>query len=444
MKKEKLNWIYKAVFVALIGLLTGNTLLAQTIDKTIEKIADIDENVLISVKNSNFDLSYKTWDKSKLKVEYTIHIEAKTNEDLNEFHNELEKEIEKQLTGINSGEVNISYPFKKYVQNNNKVKIVFHNSSKTHYLTRFKASIVIYAPKKNELNLSGSFCKVNIDNLEANATIKISSGKLEMGDCKKLKLQSSFCKNMKVGNVVDAIIKLSSGGIFLNEIKNNLELNASFSNFEATKIGENATVKLSSSTFQTSDIKELNLEGSFIRRFVVNNVEKATIIKFSSSEFRAQNIKNLNIEKTSFSTFRVASINKLMVEKSSSSKFYITAANIIDAPQCSFTNFSIGQLKKRFVTKSSSGSIELENVAEGFEKIKVDGQFVNINIGVERGAGYRIKVDLEFPNFKSEQINFGKKIDEVNTQYFVGWKGDDKEASSEIEFNCKSCSIRLD
>ncbi|NJO89698.1 MAG: hypothetical protein HC831_12690, partial [Chloroflexia bacterium] len=95
----------------------SHSVLGQTIDKTIEKTVDLKENVLIKVDNSNFDLDYKTWDKNLLKIEYKVYIEAKTNEDLNNFYQEFEKEIDKQLHDINSGVINVSFPFKIYEQN---------------------------------------------------------------------------------------------------------------------------------------------------------------------------------------------------------------------------------------------------------------------------------------------------------------------------------------
>ena len=444
MKKTKLNWIYRNILAIVVGLFVSNNAFAQIINETIENITDIGENVVINVKNLNYDLNYKTWNQKKLKVEYTIHIEAKTDADLNDFYKKLKKEIEQQLKNVSSGSVDISYPFRKVVRNGGNMKVKFEDGSKTHQLKEFKASIVIYAPKKNELNLNGSFSTINIDDLEANASIKINSGKFSIGDCKKLKLQSSFCKNIKVGNVETAELKLSSAGISVGKIKTSLDLNASFSNIEVSKIGGAANIKLSSSTFKSTDLKELSLEGSFVRRFVVNNIEKATINKFSSSEFRAQNIKAFSIENTSFSTFRAAHVKNLNIEKSSSSKFYINIADILEAPQNSFTDFSIGQLNNRFLAKSSSGSIELENVSSGFEKIGIDGEFVNIDIEVEQGAGYKIEADLEFPNFRYNDLNFNKKEKDINSQFLKGWKGNNKNATSEIKLDCKSCSISLD
>jgi hypothetical protein len=209
------------------------------------------------------------------------------------------------------------------------------------------------------------------------------------------------------------------------------------------KIGGKADLKLSSSTFKTSDIKELTLEGSFIRRFTVNNVEKAIIEKFSSSEFRANNINNLQIENSSFSTFRIAQVGNLLIEKSSSSKFYVKAANVVEAPQCSFTDFSISQLKKRFVTKSSSGSIKLDNVTTGFEKISIDGQFVNIDINTQENASYKIEAELEFPNYRFHDITYSLKEKNLSNEKMSGIRGPDKNTNSKIDFDCKSCSITL-
>lgn len=442
MKKEKLNWIYKNGLMIMVLVLVSTNASAQTIDRTIEKVANIGENVLINVKESNYDLEYRTWDKGTLKVEYSVHIEAKDKSELNAFYQELEKRIEEQLGSVTSGSITISYPFRRIIINNGKTKIQFEGNTKTYQLTKFKTSIIVYAPKINALDLSGSFCKINVGNLEADATIRVSSANFEMGNCKKLKLKADFCKNMKVGKVKEADIKVSSGDITLGEIETNLILNAGFSNIEVLKIGGNANLKLSSSTFKTADIKELYLKGDFVRRFVVDNIQKAVIERFSSSELSANSINTVRIENSSFTTFRIAKANRLSIEKSSSCKYYITAASVVDAPQCSFTDFTIGHLKKRFVTRSSSGSINLDNVVAGFEKISIDGQFVNIDINVDEGSDYKIEADLEFPNFRYSDLQFSRKEKNMNSEFLIGWKGNNN-ANSIIKFDCKSCSIAL-
>ncbi|NJO89697.1 MAG: hypothetical protein HC831_12685 [Chloroflexia bacterium] len=293
------------------------------------------------------------------------------------------------------------------------------------------------------MNLLGRFCSINVEDIAANLSVDISSVKFTMGNCKNLKMESSFCKNMSVANVDEAELRLSSSEVSVNEIKGDLNANASFSNIEIAKIGANATLKLSSSTFEASDIKELTLEGSFVRSFVVNNIQKAVIEKFSSSEFKANNMAHLQIHDASFSTFRVAMVENLSIEKSSSSKFYLTAANVVEAPKCSFTDFSIGQLKKRFVTKSSSGSIKLNNVTSGFEKISIDGQFVNIDIDMQENASYKIEAELEFPNYQFHDITYSLKEKNLSNEKMSGMRGGDKNTNSEIRFDCKSCSITL-
>ena len=379
MKKEKLNWIYRSLLNLLVLVFASEGLFAQELNKSIEKTASISNTITIFSTNSSSKLLVKTWDKNQVKVIYNISIKAKSEEDIKGFESELQKNLNEAFTGPHEKSIHVDFPSKNTTFGKNKVTMKFQKGKKKHELTEFKLDMVIYAPKNNPLVLHSNFGQLAIEGKRTDVSVILHSSEFSMGDCKTLSLHSSFCKNMKVGNVDEADLKISSGDLSMGEIKTNLKLNSSFSNIEIKRIGGVANMKLSSSTFETSDINELELEGSFIRRFVANNIGKVVLSKFSSSEFRANNIKYLNIDNSSFSTFRIALVDKLNVMKSSSSKFYITAASIVEAPSCSFTDFSISQLKTSFVARSSSGSIELNTVASGFDKIKIDGSFVNID-----------------------------------------------------------------
>jgi len=443
MKKEKLNWIYRNLLVIVALLFITGSLFAQELNKTIEKTTNIANNIRIFSGNTSSKLLVKTWDKKQLKVIYNLQIKAKSNDDIKAFETELESILNEEFKGPYEKSINVSFPYKNYTHNRNKITLRFQKGKKRHELTEFKLDVVIYAPKGNPLSLTSSFGQLVIEGERADVSLILNSSEFSMGDCNNLTLHSNFCKNMKVGNVEEAELKVSSGDLNLNEIKGNLVLKASFSNIEISKIGGRADLKLSSSTFKTSDIKELELDGSFIRRFVANNVGKAKISRLSSSEFRANKIKFLTIDNSSFSTFRIAQVENLSLIKSSSSKFYITAANIVEATSCSFTDFSINKLKTSFVTRSSSGSIELNSVAAGFDKIKIDGSFVNIDIGVEENSNYKIKAELDFPNYRFKDVNFSNRNKGLSHESLSGYKGTDKNASSEISFDCKSCSITL-
>jgi hypothetical protein len=444
MKKVKLNWIYRSLLTIIMLLLVGSYSRAQELNTTIEKTATIKDNITIRSTNSSSKLVIKSWNKNEIRVIYNIEAKGKNEEDIKIFKAELEKKLELAFSKPHEKSIYIDFPYKTATFSKDKVIIKFQKGQKKHELNNFKLNIVVFAPENNPLFIIDHFGQLSIESRKSDVTLILHSTEFSMGDCKSLYLNSSFSKNIKIGKINNADITINSGGLNVNSIENNLTLNANFSNVEFLKIGGNADLKLSSSTFKTSDIKELTLEGSFIRRFTVNNVEKAIIEKFSSSEFRANNINNLQIENSSFSTFRIAQVGNLLIEKSSSSKFYVKAANVVEAPQCSFTDFSISQLKKRFVIKSSSGSIKLDNVTTGFEKISIDGQFVNIDINTQENASYKIEAELEFPNYRFHDITYSLKEKNLSNEKMSGIRGPDKNTNSKIDFDCKSCSITLD
>lgn len=414
---------------------------AQTINKTISKSAQVTANVTIEANASNSDIEINTWDKNQVKADFAIEVSAKTDEDVNAFITALETAIDRQM-GTGGNTLKVSLPIKNWRQNGHKIDIELEGNNNSFHLTKFKAKLLIYMPIQNNLEARNSFGNLNVGNLNANADITVSSGLLQMGNCKSLEIKTSFTKNIRIGNVENATMQISSSDIEMGDVKNDLNLRASFSGIKIAKIVNKASLNLSSSTFETSDIKELDMEASFVRRFKMRNAEKANI-KLSSSEFEAMNIKTVNINNVSFSTINIDEVDKLYAPKCSSTKFYIQKANNIEATSSSFSDFYIYSLKKSFTTQSSSGSIHLTNVADGFDKIDIDGQFVNIDISVEKEANYSVSADLEFPNYNFSEITYLNRNKDLSKEVFKGYKGSEKGATSSINFDCKSCTIKL-
>lgn len=442
MEKMMLNLKYKISTTLAILFICSIGGFAQTINESIVSTTKLEPSVIINVENHNYEIDYKTTDSKELKVKYEIQAEAKSDSELKSFYNALKDELESQLKNIKSGNVYIVHPFKSMFNNGKRVKIVFKGSGQKYLLTKLDMKLEIQAPRENMLKLKSSFSKVSVDDIDADANIKVSSAKFQMGNCKNLILRTSFCTNMQVGNVTSADIELNSSDLEMGDVETDLELKSSFSKINIKKIGNKARLKLNSSKFQTSDIKDLELDGSFIREFKVNNISKVKL-NLNSSEFEANNIGNLKVGKTSFSTFRISHVEDLEIGNSSSSKFIINALNDLRAGDCSFTDFIIKDLKKSFDIKSNSGKVKIENVLKDFDQININGQFVTINIGVEEDYGFNIEANLIFPQYKLENVNIKEVKTDLNYEYLYGWKGANKAKKSIMRFECKSCNITV-
>jgi len=298
-------------------------------------------------------------------------------------------------------------------------------------------------PKNNALDAKTNFHSLTIADLNSDVTVSANSSALKMGNCKKLDLNLNFGKNIEIGNVESAEMELNSSNVKMGNIATDLSIKGNFSDIEVLSIGNLATLSLNSSSFKTTNVKTLDFKGNFVRSFAVEEVDNAVLV-INSSEFKAKKINSLVVDKINFSTVRADEVVNLKIGSASSSKFYIGQLNSLESSQCNFCNFNINQLEKRFVTKANSGSIKIENVAAGFDEIKIDGQFVTTEIHVANDSNYKIVADFQFPKYKFNNITSEKHLSEMSHETMQGWHGNKEKATSTINLDCQSCNVTVE
>jgi hypothetical protein len=440
MNRKKFKSICRNL-VIIFAFLTSQNVIGQMVDTIIVKTFTPGKDDIVCVRNPSFDVKIETWEKNELKIEYRLSVEAGSKEEIRSFLNAFKRSLDSQTGKANSGKVNANIQIEEYSGNRNMVRLKFRDERNYFTLEKLEASLVIYMPKSNPLDAQTSFRKLEIGNLNADATIKISSSGLVMGNCKKLDLGSSFSKSMKIGKAESARMKLNSSSLEMEGIDGDLSLDASFSDIEISSISNKAIVKLSSSSFKTGDMKSLDLEGNFIRSFRANNIGEASI-RLNSSTMEVKKITSLNVEKISFSTLNAGETGELTVGSCSSSKFFIEKAVTVKAQSCSFTDFKIGNLSKNFSISANSGSVNIDNIVRGFEKVEIRGNFLTANLVSETGSEFKFFSDMTFGHCNTGDITIRKNIKEMSHETLEGWKGNEK-ASSAITLNCQSCRVSV-
>ncbi len=442
--KKKSHWRYsKFMKLSVLFVLFYANVNAQFINESFEKTVDLPANTLIDI-NTRDDINYKTWDKNQLKVIVKVNITAETEEIANSFYSEIKKSINTALTDINKGKIKIFIPFKKLVAKplSNAVKIKLQTNHRTYNLRRYYVSMTIYAPKHNNLKLKTSSASVRIEDLEANADINTHMLRkdLYIGKCKNLKLHSYFCNDIEIGNVENADITLHSSKLHkIGRINNNLTLDSKFSSFSVIS-AKNADVILHSSSFAIDDVQNINLEASFSKNIIINNALDIDIRRLHSSNITNEKLNNLKIQSINFSTLNLKEITSdLIVDRSHSSKFYIEKVDNIKFNFASFSHLKVEELTNSLIFEGQSGDINISEVNKGFQKIKVDGRFVNININLG-SCSYKLSVDLRYPNLVVQDKRF-KGFEEFVTSFVIG---QEKDPKSKVSFDCNNCKIRID
>ena len=443
MKKRTFGFISRSITLVVLFIFLNISLIAQQLDTVLIKTRQLSANEIVKLYAISCEVEIQSGAANEIMIEYHLEFEAETQAELNEFFIAMEKSIDNQMKTGYAERIYFPVPYDNMSTKLNQTKLSFKNSSQKYKITDFKRRIVVYMPKQNVLDFKASFSKlaINVD-LESNVILNLSSSKLEMGNCKDLDLKTSFSNNMIIGNVENAKMNLSSSSLEMRAINKDLKLKASFSALDVERIVNNADIELNSSKFETESIEKLDLKASFVRLFDVNSVESANL-SLSSSEIEIAKINSMDISMASFSTFRIKDVHSINIDRVNSSKFFIENVANVEANECSFSDFKIDKLSSSFSAKSNSGSIDIKELMEDFINLSIVGQFVNIDIDSEEECNFTFSADLSFSSYSFGDLDFTIEEKSVNQKIITGSKGNKTEAKSAMNFDCKSCKIKL-
>jgi hypothetical protein len=413
----------------------------QALDTTIVGTKSIGKDIVVYLSNHLEDAEVKTWNKSEVRIEYRVSLLANSKEEATAFYRILKSSISSQLNETGS-KLNVSFPFRNYSRNNNKVEVKFTSGTEKYVLKELKTSLVVYMPAVNALEAHCNFNRLTVGDLLASASIDISSVEFRMGNCRELALKANFSKNMIIGEVEKAQMEINSSAFNMESVKTSLTLKSSFSSCVVGKIGTEAILDLQSSSFESGDVAELDLKGSFIRNFKLNQVNTARIA-VNSSELNIEKIGILEVPEISFSNLNIKTADDIKVNSSSSTTFAIENVKSLESNRCSFTNFSIGNLKDRFTTNGNSGSVNIKNALAGFSEINITGSFVTTHIKAAPESSLTIHADLTFPNYTFDNVTIQNREKDMSHEVLTGTKGNTGQAKSQIHLNCQSCKITV-
>lgn len=110
-----------------------------------------------------------------------------------------------------------------------------------------------------------------------------------------------------------------------------------------------------------------------------------------------------------------------------------------------YAGMRFGTIFKSLEIEADYARISVKRLAQGFEKVFIDGQYSGIKIGVDQDAVFNFELDLQYASFKSDsaEIEYYKKISKSSKKYYEGKFGKgNSNASIKIRSQYGSVSIK--
>ncbi len=247
-----------------------------------------------------------------------------------------------------------------------------------------------------------------LDAIQINITDRIASGYLSViTEIDRMSGNSEFSIQYEVSMPITNPMKLSNsfGNVYLGSYSGSLELTLKYGQLMAEDLNKaNIRVEFASSRCEIETLQS----GLLDLKYSKMNIREAGDIEISSqfSELSIDRAGMLNIDGR-YGKMDFSSVKSLKGD-------------------LQFSGLNIGNLDEYIQLTSKHGDgINLKNVSSKFKKIEIDGQFVSVNINLEKGATAQLEFNLQFGNLRADGtgINFSKVIKDHTSSSYTGYLG---------------------
>lgn len=236
---------------------SGETIKSQKI-KTYTKTYPLDANDKIKISNQYGRITVNTWDRSEVKVDVVIKVEAEDDGDLQKLLDGV------QIKDSKSDDL-VSFRTTIEPSGANSWKLFNWGLKKKH---KVEINYTVYMPGKTDLNVEDSYGGIVLPDLSGK--VKISSS---YGNVTAQNLSNSGCEiegsygNVKVGSFNGSRLDYSYGGVDMDEC-NNMKANLSYGSFKLGRLKGSLDLDLSyGGGFKIQDVsasfKRLNVNSSY-------------------------------------------------------------------------------------------------------------------------------------------------------------------------------------
>lgn len=175
----------------------------------------------------------------------------------------------------------------------------------------------------------------------------------------------------------------------------------------------------------------------------ISEVNHADLKFYSCDEVNIGTLEKSKMN-SNFSKLQINKLDDLSLQSKSDNYRIETLGSMTG--KADFTTFKIQSMQKQISLESLSGSILIENIDPGFEKISLKGQFNDYEINLPKN-NYTVNSDIEFTILDCPGFIYssGNSNDESQSRIVFNKKvGEPLFGKSEIKMNCSNCKIILD
>jgi hypothetical protein len=341
------------------------------------------------------------------------------------------------LTG-SSGSTNVTIDLA--FQNSFDLEIMGMKLSKVTFKSQKKESIKlkefkiirceIWLPATANITLDAKYSQVNFENsIKGNFDLDLYDGQLHLQDVSGYLRGDAKYSKVKAGNLKDVDLELYETELLIgNSIV--FDMDAKYSTI---KIGEAKSVRLgiyeggfSCLKTETAQIKNKYASIKF------NELEEIQLNAYEGS-FEANEVKTMSME-AKYLGLSLGQVDDFRMYEGYENEISFDKVNTLVSKDGKYNEFTIGNLGQSLVLSAYEDEIEIESVAQDFQKIELAGKYVEADFNLVNPSAYVLKGNVQYPDLdiSENQYKIRTKIGDSSRLEFLYEYGNVNESSSVI------------
>ncbi len=391
----------------------------------------------IRMNNYDCNLTIHTWDRNEAEYHMTINAETRSDEDAEALNSYL------QNFTMNNSASAVSFD-SRFWENRNTIMgktTMKLKNGKTINLVSIVIKAELYIPKNCRFSLGSKYSEIKMDDfagqvdfdlyndnlvcgsLESDAELNDKYSTIEFRDIKKLKA-NIYNSRLVAGNsgATELESKYSkvrfkvSGDVHINGYNDNFSFTstgdviytAKYSVFESTQAGK-AEFDCYEGSVTIGNLKDVRINSKYAD-FRFDKAENCTVNSAYNSRITVGKLKSLDISESKYSVYKAEELSGPLTD-----------------------------------SDGYQDNLNISNMPKDFGRIKLDGKYMDISLGLPGSSSYRFKANITYPDLDINEESFRPivKIQKSSQIEYDAVKGNEKENMPVIEVNGYQIKFRI-